>query len=75
MAGVPDADLGARVVAWIVVRDGAAADARALSEHCSGRLAGYKRPREFRFVGALPRTAAGKLQRRRLDGSAAVESP
>jgi o-succinylbenzoate---CoA ligase len=66
VASVPDADLGARVVAWIVLRDGVVADAAALSAYCSDRLAGYKRPREYRFVGSLPRTAAGKLQRRRL---------
>lgn len=66
VAGLADADLGARVVAWIVVRDGAVADAAVLSEYCGGRLAGYKRPREFRFVGSLPRTEAGKLQRGRL---------
>jgi len=66
VAGLPDADLGARVMAWIVTRDGAAADAAALSAHCRDRLAGYKRPREYRFVSDLPRTAAGKLQRRRL---------
>jgi O-succinylbenzoic acid--CoA ligase len=66
VASLPDADLGARVVAWIVPRDGVAADAAALAEFCRDRLAGYKRPREFRFVDSLPRTAAGKLQRRRL---------
>jgi O-succinylbenzoic acid--CoA ligase len=66
VAGVSDADLGARVAAWIVVKDGSAIDARALSEHCAARLAGYKRPRDFRFVKTLPRTAAGKLQRRLL---------
>jgi O-succinylbenzoic acid--CoA ligase len=66
VAGMTDADLGARVVAWIVVKDGAATDAGVLSRHCAARLAGFKRPREFRFVSVLPRTAAGKLQRRRL---------
>jgi O-succinylbenzoic acid--CoA ligase len=71
VAGLPDADLGARVVAWIVLRGTATADARSLSEHCAAQLAGYKRPREFRFVTALPRTASGKLQRRRLTESAA----
>jgi len=70
VAGLPDVDLGARVVAWIVLREAATADARALSEHCAARLAGYKRPREFRFVTVLPRTASGKLQRRRLTESA-----
>jgi O-succinylbenzoic acid--CoA ligase len=66
VAGVPDADLGARVVAWVVVRPGAEIDAAALDRYCRARLAGYKRPREFRIVDALPRNAAGKLQRRRL---------
>ena len=63
---LPDADLGSRVVAWIVVNDAATVDSQALAEHCRARLAGFKQPREFRFVSALPRTAAGKLQRRRL---------
>jgi O-succinylbenzoic acid--CoA ligase len=70
VAGLPDADLGSRVVAWIVTRPGAVVDAQALSGHCNARLAGYKRPREFRFVGALPRTASDKVQRRRLTESA-----
>ena len=66
VAGLPDADLGARVAAWVVIRAGATLDAAALAQHCSRRLAGYKRPREFHFVRGLPRTAAGKLQRRSL---------
>jgi O-succinylbenzoic acid--CoA ligase len=70
VAGVPDPDLGSRVVAWIVAEGGASPDAGALSAYCSDRLAGFKRPREFRFVRALPRTAAGKLQRRLLTGIA-----
>ena len=37
-----------------------------LREHCRTRLAKYKWPREIRFVAALPRTAAGKLDRRAL---------
>jgi len=66
VAGVPDMDLGARVVAWVVRRAGAEVDAAALESVCRARLAGHKRPREFRFVDALPRTDGGKLQRRRL---------
>ena len=66
VAGVPDADLGTSVVAWIVANGAATVDSRALAEFCRTRLAGFKLPREFRFVSALPRTAAGKLQRRRL---------
>jgi len=71
VTGIADPDLGARVVAWIVTAAGAAVDADALQRHCRARLAGYKQPREYRFVAALPRNAAGKLQRRRLAEPAA----
>jgi acyl-CoA synthetase (AMP-forming)/AMP-acid ligase II len=53
-------------VAWVVVAPGATVDAAELLRHCRERLAGFKQPREFRFVAGLPRNAAGKLQRRRL---------
>ncbi len=66
VAGVQDADLGSRVVAWIVANDEATVDSQALADLCRARLAGFKRPREYRLVRALPRTASGKLQRRRL---------
>ena len=66
VAGLPDADLGARVVAWVVPKDGMPVDAASLDAHCRARLAGYKCPREFRFRAELPRTASGKLLRRAL---------
>jgi o-succinylbenzoate---CoA ligase len=66
VAGVPDADLGARIVAWVVIKPGCSASSESLQRHCRAMLAGFKQPREFRFVAALPRNAAGKLQRRRL---------
>ena len=66
VTGVPDADLGARVVAWVVVKPGCSASIESLQRHCRATLAGFKQPREFRFVAELPRNAAGKLQRRRL---------
>jgi O-succinylbenzoic acid--CoA ligase len=66
VTGVADADLGSRVVAWVVVAPGATVATTELARHCRERLAGYKQPREFRFGSALPRNASGKLQRRRL---------
>lgn len=66
VAGLPDADLGARVTAWLVLRPGTACDPVELTCFCRERLAGYKLPREFLLVDALPRNAAGKLERRRL---------
>jgi long-chain acyl-CoA synthetase len=35
-------------------------------DFCRAELAGYKVPREIRFTGDLPRSAMGKILRRRL---------
>ena len=58
--GVPDDDLGQRIVAYVVA-DGV--DQRALIDHVAAQLSIHKRPREVRFVAALPRNAMGKVQK------------
>ncbi len=67
VVGVPDPDLGQRVVAY-VVPDGPAGDevAARLVEHVAEDLARHKRPREIRFTQALPRNAMGKVQKKQL---------
>jgi len=52
--------------AYVVLRPGAEVSAAALVEYTRARLAPHKRPRDVRFVEQLPRTANGKLDRRRL---------
>lgn len=69
VAGLPDPDWGQRVAAWIVLAPGARADAGTLARHARAQLAGYKVPRAWRFVAALPRNAGGKLQRSLLASS------
>jgi len=66
VAGQPDPSFGARVTAWVVLRADAEASAGELGTFCRGRIAGYKIPRAFHFVRALPRTESGKLLRRAL---------
>ena len=59
--GAPDDRWGQRVVA-VVVGD---ATAEELDAHClASPLARFKRPREYRHVEALPRSASGKILRR-----------
>lgn len=64
--GVPCEERGRKVKAFVVLADGYAPDARtaaALQDHVKAAIAPYKYPREIAFVGALPKTATGKLQR------------
>jgi 2-furoate---CoA ligase len=62
VVGAPDERLGQRVVAVVV---GSATEVD-LDAHClaSTTLARFKRPREYRFVDELPKSAAGKILRR-----------
>ena len=56
--------------AWIVLAEEQSRQASGLSEalvaHCKAGLARYKYPRWLRYVGGLPKTATGKIQRYKL---------
>ncbi len=66
VTGEADADLGERVVAWVVLRSGGEAEGAELIDHVAEQLAPHKRPREVRFVDELPRNELGKVQKQRL---------
>ncbi|MER5882387.1 acyl-CoA synthetase [Streptomyces sp. NPDC001941] len=67
VTGEPDADLGERIVAWVVPADPASRpDPDALASHVAAQLAPHKRPRRVVFVEALPRNDMGKVMKRRL---------
>lgn len=71
--GLPDERWGQVVAASVRLREGARATAGDLQEHVRGRLADYKNPRRWRLVADFPRTAAGKVARRR-EQALALES-
>jgi 2-aminobenzoate-CoA ligase len=57
------------VKAFVVLVEGCAAtseQAEELRGFCKTQIAPFKAPREIEFVGALPRTETGKLQRYKL---------
>jgi 2-furoate---CoA ligase len=66
VVGAPDERLGHRVVAIVVADEDVSADD--LDRWCleSETLARFKRPREYRFVDALPKSPSGKILRRML---------
>jgi acyl-CoA synthetase (AMP-forming)/AMP-acid ligase II len=64
--GLPDAEWGEAVTAFVVTKPGMSVSERDLVEHCRARLAGYKKPRSVRFVASLPRSHYGKVLRAQL---------
>lgn len=62
VVGMPDADLGQRIVAFVV---GSAAGDE-LIDYVAQELSVHKRPREVRIVDALPRNAMGKVLKKQL---------
>jgi len=71
VVGVHDPEWGEVGRAYVVPR-GQAPSVAELEAFVSERLARYKRPRQWCFVEALPRTASGKVQKHRLAPAAPV---
>lgn len=61
--GVPDERWGEVGVAFVVA-DGVSDEE--LLEWCRGRLARFKVPKSFRFIGEIPRNGMGKVQKQEL---------
>jgi long-chain acyl-CoA synthetase len=59
--GVPHAELGEEVAAFVALRPGAVVGHDELVAYCRGRLAAFKYPRQVTIVAALPRNATGKI--------------
>ncbi|MFN5349018.1 MAG: benzoate-CoA ligase family protein [Polaromonas sp.] len=64
--GVQDDDELVKPKAYVVLKSGQSATADALKGHVKQHLAPYKYPRWIEFVGELPKTATGKIQRFKL---------
>lgn len=64
--GVPDRYWGESVKAYVVLRENQSADSDGLSDFCGKTLAGYKIPKAFEFISALPRGSTGKVLKRKL---------
>lgn len=69
--GVPDAEWGESVLAFVVPRAPGAADPAELDRLCLGSIARFKRPKAYRFIDALPRSNYGKVLKTELRTMAA----
>jgi len=64
--GIPDRLWGESVMAVVRPREGANPEEDELVNLCRNHLAGYKKPRFFRFVQDLPKSGYGKILKRKL---------
>ncbi len=61
VVGVPDAEWGERLVAFVVAAEGQTPDLTGLDSRCLATIARHKRPKQYLVVDSLPRNAAGKV--------------
>ncbi len=66
VAGIPDANRGEAVKAWVVLKPGETLTEEELKAHCKAILAPYKVPSYVEFRTELPKTTVGKILRREL---------
>ena len=59
--GVPDERLGEMVMAVIVAKPGNRPNEDELARHCRESLGGFKVPRRYAFIDAMPKSALGKV--------------
>lgn len=75
VVGVPDAEKGELIVAFVVPKPDAALGAQELVAHCRAVASAYKVPDRIEIRAALPTTVTGKLLRRSLKDEAAALPP
>jgi acyl-CoA synthetase (AMP-forming)/AMP-acid ligase II len=76
VVGRPDPEWGEAVVAFVVAAEGVAAPSvDDLDRTCLESIARFKRPKEYRFVHALPTSNYGKVLKRELRALLGTEQP
>lgn len=66
VVGVPDDYWGEAVRAVVVLKQGQEATAKEIIDFCGQHLAGYKKPKTVEMWQELPKSASGKLLRRKV---------
>jgi acyl-coenzyme A synthetase/AMP-(fatty) acid ligase len=64
--GVPDAEVGNRLKAVVVLKNGSDTGETALRDHCAAELPPYMVPEAIEFRASLPLMSNGKVDRRGL---------
>jgi fatty-acyl-CoA synthase len=66
VVGVPDAEYGERVAAWVKPEPGCSLSPQDVVQFCRGKVAAFKIPGIVRIVNEFPTTLTGKIQKFRI---------
>lgn len=66
VVGVPDAEWGENVKAFVVRKPGEKLTKKEVIKYCRTSMASYKKPKLIEFIDILPRTATGKVLKSKL---------
>jgi len=71
--GIEDGYGGQIPTAFVVLKEGHSATVEELSNLCAHNLADFKLPKRIEFVDAIPKTASGKIDRKKLKEKALTQ--
>jgi fatty-acyl-CoA synthase len=66
VVGIPHETWGEAVKAFVVLRKGSSLTEQEVIAHCKNKLGGVKAPKSVEFCGEIPKTPAGKIDRKKL---------
>lgn len=66
VVGLPDERTGEAVAAFVILQDGAIAQSEDIRSYCKQHLTRYKIPHKVFIAGELPKTAIGKLDKKKI---------
>ncbi len=66
VVGIPDEKWGEALLAFVIRKPGASISGKELESFLRERLAGFKVPRKYEFLGSFPLNATGKVLKREL---------
>ncbi|MCT1655896.1 hypothetical protein M3A87_00580 [Brevibacterium luteolum] len=69
VVGAADAYRGETVIAFVTLHEGRTVTPAELIDFCKADLAAYKYPRSIEILDEMPKTATGKILRRKLRGT------
>lgn len=75
VVGLPDADWGEAVTAFVVPSAGAEIDIERLRGLCAAGLSSFKKPKRIEVVGQLPKSSTGKVARSALKATIKDSAP